>query len=116
MAIYKPIDNQDGRRRYELFSPINMQSLGILECATNEDIQVAINKSKKAQEGWKKISVLDRSNFIHKMIDHGPESPKFWLLIIMSDFLLTLHVVTAPDGACLAQLPGHRWRLRNRRK
>ena len=69
MAIYKPIDNQDGRRRYELFSPINMQSLGILECATNEDIQVAINKSKKAQEGWKKISVLDRSNFIHRMID-----------------------------------------------
>ena len=69
MAIYQPIEADGPRRRLELLSPIDLESIGTIECATAEDVQAAIERARKAQPAWAELSFEERGRFVYRFID-----------------------------------------------
>ncbi|MCS5544161.1 MAG: aldehyde dehydrogenase family protein [SAR86 cluster bacterium] len=69
MAIYKRLDKMDGKRRYELLSPVTLEPIGELNCCSKEEVEGAVDKARKAQRDWALRSIKERVQFIHNMID-----------------------------------------------
>ena len=69
MAIYKPLREKEGKRRYELIDPVNLKSLGKLVCTTQDEIKDAVNKAQTAQVKWARLSISERVKFLHKILD-----------------------------------------------
>ena len=44
MAIYQPIDSEGHRRRLELYSPVDLESIGTIDCATHDDVRAALDE------------------------------------------------------------------------
>jgi acyl-CoA reductase-like NAD-dependent aldehyde dehydrogenase len=61
MAIFERIaETADGHRRLELKSPVTLESIGELVCASEADVQAAVAKARKAQKAWGALSIEER--------------------------------------------------------
>jgi succinate-semialdehyde dehydrogenase/glutarate-semialdehyde dehydrogenase len=69
MAIYERIDDQHGHRRIGLKSPMTLEPIGEMECATREEVQAAVDRARAAQPAWAAKSFDERAAYIHRMAD-----------------------------------------------
>lgn len=68
MAIYQPIDSEGHRRRLELYSPVDLESIGTIDCATRDDVCAALERARKAQAAWQELSFQARARFVDRFI------------------------------------------------
>lgn len=69
MAIYEPIENQNGRRAYRLRSPVDLEPIGELPCATREEVQEAVARAREAQAAWAQTTFDERAELMYRMVD-----------------------------------------------
>lgn len=69
MAIYQPIESEGPRRRLELRSPVDLEPIGTIDCATREDVAAALERARKAQPAWASLSFRARARYVHRFID-----------------------------------------------
>ena len=60
MSIYTPVvKDGETRRVLQLRSPIDLEPIGELVCASREDVQGALARARAAQPGWAAKSFAD---------------------------------------------------------
>jgi len=67
MAILKPIEeprNLHGRRRLEVYNPATLERTGEIEVSTAADVQAAVERARKAVEGWRALSFEERGKYM----------------------------------------------------
>ncbi len=69
MAIFEPIETPGPRRRYRIKSPVTLQPIGELECATAADVRAAVERARKAQAAWAELPVRERAQYLWRMLD-----------------------------------------------
>lgn len=69
MAIYEPIENQNGRRAYRLRSPVDLEPIGELPCATREEVQEAVARARVAQAAWAETTFDERADLLYRVVD-----------------------------------------------
>jgi acyl-CoA reductase-like NAD-dependent aldehyde dehydrogenase len=69
MAIYESIESRNGRRRLRLRSPMNLEPIGELECATRDEVQAAVDRARAAQPAWAARSFEERAEYMYRMAD-----------------------------------------------
>jgi len=67
MAITEPIASQGPRRRLRLRSPVSLEPIGEIECASGEDVKAAVERARKAQPGWAEFSFEDRAACLRRV-------------------------------------------------
>jgi len=82
MAIYQPIDSDSHRRRLELRSPVDLEPIGTIDCATPEDVAAAIERARKAQPAWAELSFEERGRIVYRFIDRLLERQDDLLAVI----------------------------------
>ncbi|NNL86768.1 MAG: aldehyde dehydrogenase family protein, partial [Myxococcales bacterium] len=61
MAIFEAIESDGPRRKLRLTSPVTLEPIGELECATADDVRAAVERARKAQSDWAKRSIDERA-------------------------------------------------------
>jgi acyl-CoA reductase-like NAD-dependent aldehyde dehydrogenase len=69
MAIYEPLEPHGGRRRLRLRSPVTLEPIGELECATTAEVEAAVARARAAQPAWAATSFEERAACLHRMAD-----------------------------------------------
>jgi acyl-CoA reductase-like NAD-dependent aldehyde dehydrogenase len=69
MALFQAIDTQDGRRRYDVKSPVTLESIGQFECATADEVRAAVARARKAQHDWATRSFEERAEVLWRLVD-----------------------------------------------
>jgi succinate-semialdehyde dehydrogenase/glutarate-semialdehyde dehydrogenase len=67
MAIYEPIPSDGPRRRYRLKSPVTLEPIGELECMTEADVGLALERARKAQPSWAALSFDERAAVMRRV-------------------------------------------------
>jgi len=67
MAICERVESEGPRRRLRLRSPVTLVPIGEIECASPEDVALAIERARKAQPEWAHLSFEERSRFMEKV-------------------------------------------------
>ena len=52
MALFAEIPAEGDARRYDIKSPVTLESIGQIESATAADVQAAVERGRKAQREW----------------------------------------------------------------
>lgn len=68
MSIYESIESSDSRRHLQLRSPVTLEPIGELICASSEDVAAAIAKARTAQPAWAATSIKERSAIIERAL------------------------------------------------
>ncbi len=69
MALFEAIPSQDGRRRYDVKSPVTLESIWQFECATPDEVRAAVARARKAQQDWAKRSFDERAELLWRLVD-----------------------------------------------
>ena len=69
MAIYEPLESTSETRRYSLRSPVTLDPIGELECASTQEVQAAVDRARAAQPAWAAKSFEERAEYMHRMAD-----------------------------------------------
>lgn len=70
MAIFERMETAPGqRRKLRLKSPVTLEVLGEIECASKEDVEAAVAKARAAQKEWAARPVAERAKVILKARD-----------------------------------------------
>jgi succinate-semialdehyde dehydrogenase/glutarate-semialdehyde dehydrogenase len=69
MAIYEPIESANGRRRLRLRSPIDLEPIGELDCASREQVTAAVDRARSAQPEWAARGFAARAEYMYRMAD-----------------------------------------------
>lgn len=69
MAIYEPIESPNQTRRYALRSPVTLEPIGELQCASTEEVQATVARARAAQPAWAAKSFEERAEHMHRMAD-----------------------------------------------
>ena len=68
MAIFERLDETaDGHRRLLLKSPVTLEPIGELVCASEADVNAAVAKARKAQKAWGAKSIEERVQHLLKL-------------------------------------------------
>jgi len=68
MAILKPVESSEPRR-LRLSSPVTLEPIGEIQCASAEDVRAAVERGRKAQAGWAKLSIDERAGYMWRLLD-----------------------------------------------
>ncbi|MFO0689241.1 MAG: aldehyde dehydrogenase family protein [Myxococcota bacterium] len=69
MALFEAIQTTDGRRRYDVKSPVTLQSIGQFDCATPDEVRAAVARARKAQREWATRSFAERAEVLWRLVD-----------------------------------------------
>ncbi len=68
MAIFERIEETaEGRRRLLLKSPVTLEPIGELVCASEADVNAAVAKARQAQKAWGAKSIDERVQYLLKL-------------------------------------------------
>ncbi|MEH6591017.1 MAG: aldehyde dehydrogenase family protein [Halioglobus sp.] len=68
MSIYEQLESSDARRHLQLRSPIDMEPIGELICANEDDVKAAITKARKTQPSWAATSMRQRREIVERAL------------------------------------------------
>jgi acyl-CoA reductase-like NAD-dependent aldehyde dehydrogenase len=68
MSIYEQLESSDARRHLQLRSPIDMEPIGELVCANEDDVKAAISKARETQPAWAATSMLQRRRIVERAL------------------------------------------------
>ncbi len=72
MAILKRIEgprDTHGRQHIEVYNPATLELTGEIEVSTPLDVQAAVERARKAAEGWRALSFEERGRFMRRIRD-----------------------------------------------
>ncbi len=69
MALFESIPTADGTRRYNVKSPVTLESIGEFQCATEEEVRRAVLRARKAQRDWATKSFDERAEVLWRLVD-----------------------------------------------
>ncbi|MBP9217701.1 MAG: aldehyde dehydrogenase family protein [Sterolibacterium sp.] len=70
MALFERLPTEPGQRRKLLMkSPVTFEELGVVECASTEDIAAAMRQARAAQKEWAKKSPAERARIVIRARD-----------------------------------------------
>jgi succinate-semialdehyde dehydrogenase/glutarate-semialdehyde dehydrogenase len=69
MAIIEPIESSGPRRRLRVLNPATLEPIGEFDCATAEDVRAALERARKAQAEWSKLSFEQRARYMWRLLD-----------------------------------------------
>jgi succinate-semialdehyde dehydrogenase/glutarate-semialdehyde dehydrogenase len=68
VAIYERIADLP-RRRYRVKSPVTLAPIGEFEAASAEEVRAAVERARKAQASWARLSVKQRAAYLWRLLD-----------------------------------------------
>ncbi len=69
MALFEAIPTSDGRRRYNVKSPVTLESIGQFDSATADEVKAAVARARKAQHEWATRSFAERAEVLWRLVD-----------------------------------------------
>ncbi len=69
MALFEEISSESDRRRFNIKSPVTLESIGEFESATTEEVIAAVGRARKAQREWAQFSLADRAKVLWRWVD-----------------------------------------------
>lgn len=69
MAIYEPIESNDGTRRLRLRSPMTLETIGEIDCTSREDVRAAVDRARAAQPAWAALTFDERAAYMFRMVE-----------------------------------------------
>jgi len=69
MAIYERIESSNDQRRLRLRSPVTLDPIGELACASGDEVRAAVARARAAQPAWAAKSFEERAAYLYRMAD-----------------------------------------------
>ena len=69
MAIVETVEASGPRRRLRVRSPVTLEPIGEFDCATPEDVKAAVERARKAQGDWARLSFENRAGYLWRLLD-----------------------------------------------
>ena len=69
MAIFESIPGEPERRRYRVQSPVTFEAIGEFDAATKPEVVAAVERARKAQSDWARLSFDDRAAVLWRLVD-----------------------------------------------
>ncbi len=69
MAIIEVMESSGPRRRLRARSPVSLEPIGEFECATAEDVRLAVERARKAQSDWARLDFDARAEVLYRLLD-----------------------------------------------
>ena len=69
MALFAPAASEEGRRRFDVKSPVTFESIGQFEAADDASVRAAVARARKAQRDWAARSMDDRAKVLWALVD-----------------------------------------------
>jgi len=76
MAIYELLNDPttnpslaNGRRTYRLRSPVTLEPIGELPCATTDEVEAAVARARAAQPAWARTSFEERAAYMYRLAE-----------------------------------------------
>ncbi len=77
MALFEAIPPEDpaqvDRRRYDVKSPVSLESIGQFEAASPAEVRAAVDRARKAQREWATRSFDERAEVLWNLVDQFVE-------------------------------------------
>ncbi len=68
MAYLQALEPVDGRRRFQLLSPVDRRDLGVLTVANAEDVSAAVARARAAQPAWQALGPGGRAKIVLRAV------------------------------------------------
>ncbi len=69
MALFAEIPSEGDARRFDIKSPVTLESIGQFEAASAEEVQAAVDRARKAQREWATRSFDERAKVLWSIVD-----------------------------------------------
>jgi len=69
MALFEEIESDSEHRRYNIKSPISLESIGEFDAATAAEVQSAVKRARKAQRDWATRSFAERAAVLWRWVE-----------------------------------------------
>ena len=69
MAIFSISRSEEGKKLLSLKSPVDLSHIDTYECTSAEEISSIMTQAKVAQTEWKKTSLKERVELMHRVAD-----------------------------------------------
>ena len=69
MAIFSISHSENGKKLLTLKSPVDLSHIDTYECTSSEDISLIMTQAKVAQSEWKKTTLKERVELMHRVAD-----------------------------------------------
>ena len=70
MALFEQLPSVDSEhRRYNIKSPVTLESIGEIEAASPEEVRAAVDRARKAQREWATRSFDERAEVLWRLVD-----------------------------------------------
>ena len=69
MAIFSISHSESGKKLLTLKSPVDLSHIDTYECTSAEEIATIMTQAKVAQSEWKKTTLKERVELMHRVAD-----------------------------------------------
>ena len=69
MALFAEIQSEDANRRFDVKSPVTLESIGQFQAAGSEEVKAAVERGRKAQREWAVRSFDERAEVLWRIVD-----------------------------------------------
>ena len=69
MALFAEIQSEDATRRFDVKSPVTLESIGQFQAAGPEEVKAAVERGRKAQREWAVRSFDERAEVLWRIVD-----------------------------------------------
>ena len=69
MAIFERTPSEGERRHYVVKSPVTLAPIGEFDAASESDVRAAVERARKAQADWAKLSFEQRAEYLWRLVD-----------------------------------------------
>ena len=69
MAIFSISHSESGKKLLTLKSPVDLSHIDTYECTSAEEISTIMTQAKVAQSKWKKTTLKERVELMHRVAD-----------------------------------------------
>ena len=69
MALFQQIPSSGEARHYDVKSPVTLESIGEFDAATAAEVRAAVDRARKAQRDWARLSFDERAAYLWRLVD-----------------------------------------------
>ena len=73
MAIVEALELGEEPRRLRVTSPVDGSEIGVLDCATADEVEAAVERAREAQKKWGALSIDERQEHLWRLLDQFVE-------------------------------------------
>ena len=69
MALFEQVPSDGPRTRYRVTSPVTLEVIGEFDAGNADDVRAAVERARKAQSEWAKLSFDQRAEYLWRLVD-----------------------------------------------